>query len=384
MANQTKNKKYNLLIVVSGIYIGGAEKVAENIFRNIDKDMFNVSIACLKNVGEQGQELVNEGLDIFSVRGSKEYKTDYISFLKLFKVIKERKIDILHSHDLHSFIDSSMCKLLKPSIKLIHTFHYGNYPNISKKYYFLEKLFSHVPDRLVAVGTHQKQSIVKTYKIPENRIISIMNGVDVKPSNDCGLEIIDKYKKQGKIIIGSISTMIEQKGITYLIDTAKLLKESRDDFVFIVVGAGELKPELEKKVDDLGLNDVVIFAGWVTNAANTMLNSFDIFFQPSLWEAMSMVVLEAMALAKPVVVTDVGENNVVIEDGKNGYVVKTKDIQSMASALDLLVEDGELRKSIGDAAHIRYLNNYTSNKMASNYANEYLDLLNSRKIKAAE
>ena len=345
-------EKKNLLLVVSTLTGGGAELVASNLCKYVNRDMFNMTICHLKERGERGDELLDAGFDVVGLPGTDLGKLNYLSFLKLRKIIQEKDIDIIHSHSTDSLIDASLCKLSLKRMKSIHTFHFGNYPNYNKKYLFLEKLFWRIPDKLVAVGNRQRKAIQETFKIPAGRIMTIWNGVEKNQAN-IDHEIVGRFTTENKVLIGSISTFIEQKGLTYLLDTAFQLKRRQNNFICLLVGDGPLRRELELKREKMGLNDTVFFLGWLKNAVSRVLPVFDIFFQPSLWEAMSMVVLEAMAAGLPVISTDHGCIAETVVDGVTGYLVPKRDVRMLAKKIEELISDPDLRISMGKKSRQR-------------------------------
>lgn len=367
-------RKYNILMVVSDLHIGGAEQVIANLCRYIDRDLFNLSICHLKMRGVIGDELLNEGFDVIGTPEPKLIKVNYLSFILLRRVIRQKKIDIIHSHTFYSFIDSVFCRLSLLGIKHVHTYHFGNYPNYNKKYMMLEKLFWRIPDRLISVGNVQKRTIQETYKIPDNRILTAWNGVDEKAAIP-DPQITGRFTDMNKVIVGSISTLIEQKGLMDLLDVAASLKKRCANFIFIVVGDGPLRKELELKRRSLGLEDTVFFLGWVQNADTTILPIFDIFIQTSHWEAMSMVLLEAMAAGKPIVTTNVGENRHIIDNGINGLIIEPKNTENMVAGIEKLISAPELRGAIGLEAKKKWNKQFTSNIMTKNYEDIYISVM---------
>lgn len=366
--------KRNILIVGSVLSGGGAERVIANIARHIDQDRFNLTICHLKRIGEIGEELTSGGFHVVGVSPSGNPATRYLSFLKLRKIVTDNHIELIHSHDTHALVDSALVRATLPRVKMVHTFHFGNYPYEVKRYMLLEKTFSRLANRLVAVGIEQCKALREAYGIRPDRIVVLHNGVEwsgAKPD----VEWSDRLARAGMPVIGAISTFIEQKGLTFLLDVAHRMKQQGTDAVFVVVGDGPLRGELEEKCRRLGLADRVHFAGWKRNAAVTMLPLFDIFLQTSLWEAMSLAVLEAMAAARPVVATDVGDNRHVIVDGETGHVVPAKDVEAMVSALTPLVESGERRQQFGEAGRKRYTMLYTARTMAARYEELYSEVL---------
>lgn len=367
-------EKINVLFTIGGMYIGGAETVVANLCRHLDSRLFNVAVYHISGIGEIGSELLSEG---FRVNGAPDHKSlleiKYLRFLKLKRIVERDRIDILHSHDTASLTDAGSCRILSGSVRLVHTFHFGNYPHIGRSAYLLQKAFWRVPDRLVAVGTEQKAAIESTFGIPGKRIASIWNGVEEKkPEVDA--EFHNRFSSQGKVIIGSISSFITQKGLTYLVDTACALRKKTENFIFVVAGDGPLRGEIEEKTRRLGLQDTVFFPGWVKNASSRLMPIFDIFYQPSLWEAMSVVVIEAMSAGKPVVATRVGENMHVIQDGKSGFIVEPTNTDQAVSALLRLVSDKPLRERFGLQGSRFVRNRCLVTHMVKKYEQLYLGL----------
>lgn len=366
--------KRNVLLVINDLTGGGAELVVYNLCKFLNRDSFNVSACHLKDRGYRGDDLLRKGYDVVALPGYPKKKVDYLSFLKLLKIINDKRIDIIHSHSTDSLVDASLCRLLKPRLKSIHTFHSGNYPQMRKKYLLMERFFSKLPDRLIAVGYEQQKLLVRTLNIRNRTIQTIWNGVEeINPEVDH--ELFNGIKMDGKVIIGSISTFIEQKGLVYLLEAASILSQQRNDFIFVVAGDGPLRKKLEQKIKELKIQDKVILFGWVNQAVSKIMPIVDIFFQPSLWEAMSMVVLEAMSMGKPIVATDVGENRHVIENGKTGYLVKVKDVPSMVKMLSSLISDTKTRAEYGTKARARFKKLYTANRMAQEYELLYSEIL---------
>lgn len=365
-------RRINVMIVASHLWIGGAESVMQHLAEFIDRRRFNVTVCCLKQRGTIGDELARKGIDIVSL--SDDGQADYFTFLKLLKLLRTRHIDVVHTHTTHGLFDSSLCSLLMPRLKVIHTFHFGNYPHTRPRILWMERLCSRVADRLFAVGEVQRKQIQAVYCLPDRCISTVYNGVSIRLGREDPM-FRQKVGAEHCILIGTIATLITQKGLTYLLDVARVIQESGRKAVFVIVGEGHLRAELEAKRDHLGLQRSVVFTGWVKNAAEVALPAFDIFFQPSLWEAMSMVILEAMASGKPVVATRVGENSRIVEEGINGLLTKPMDVPGMAAALGRLIDDSALRIQLGQAARTKVEHRFTIQHMVNDYEAVYEELM---------
>jgi len=264
---------------------------------------------------------------------------------------------------------------MMPRLKLVHTFHYGNYPHRERKLMWLERIFSKLVNRLIAVGEMQRRQLIKLYGFTEQKIGMVRNGISTSCHNEASFRA--RIGADNRILIGTIATFIEQKGLFDLLAVASHLRDSGDNALLVVVGDGPLRPKLERMRRELGLDDSVIFTGWVLNAAEEALPAFDIFFQPSLWEAMSIVILEAMAAGKAIVATRVGENPFIIEDKVDGLLVEPRNIEGMATALGRLIKDAKLRQRLGKEAERKSAQHFTTELMTRAYEDIYFEVLRS-------
>lgn len=366
--------KRNLLIVASSLFIGGAETVMSCLARTIDRRKFNVTVCYLKHRGQVGDELFRDGIDIVGLPKRNPADAGYLSFVKLLKVIRDKRIQLLHTHTYHSLVDSCLCKMLMPRLRVIHTFHFGNYPHMAPRVMWAERIFSRFADQLIAVGEVQRRQIQAVYGFSDRQIRTVWNGVAIRGSSgDPGFR--RKVGAENCVLVGTIATLIEQKGLSDLLDVAKAIRDSGRKAIFVIVGEGVLREELEAKRRALGLEETVVLTGWVTNAADVALPTFDIFFQPSLWEAMSMVILEAMVAKKAIVATRVGENSQIIEDEVDGLLVRPRERGEMTAALIRLIDDAALRVRLGAAARLKAEQKFTVAHMTKAYEAIYSDLM---------
>jgi glycosyltransferase involved in cell wall biosynthesis len=360
----TEGRKVDVLIVVAGLGVGGAEVVIQSLAQTIDRTRFNPIICCLKVQGMIGDRLVREGFEVIVLTKPDEQKVNYLLFLRLRKLIRERGIRLVHTHTTDALADAAMCKLLMPRLKLLHTFHFGNYPHRSRGELALERIFSRVATRLFAVGEVQRRALRATFGFAERAIGRVWNGVIFPKSRDGAFRksigVDDSH-----VLVGTTATLIEQKGLFDLLQVAKRVTATRDQVRFVVIGDGHLRPRLEAMRHELGLDGKVLFVGWVADAAAVAVPTLDVFFQPSLWEAMSIALLEAMASGRAIVATRVGEAPHVIDHEVNGLLLEPKDVEGMSAALTRL----------GDAAADKARSQFAVEHMTRAYEKIYLDVL---------
>lgn len=360
------------MLVNGSLFGGGAEHVIATLARHLRAMGHRISIAIIHRGGEVQAELVREGFDVVTEIADGPGGGSTAS--RLARLIADRDIDIVHSHDLRSLIDVGICRLWTRRFAHMHTFHFGNYPHVPWKHLLMEGLFARVPDQLVAVGNEQRDSIIKALRVPSSRIRTIWNGVDceARPAQ------IGAESRGTRLRIGSVSTFGTQKGLPTLLEAAKIVRDRGLDFRLVLVGEGPMRRELEEIVAGLGLAGHVEFTGWKPDGAKTLLPTFDIFVQSSYWEAMSVVILEAMAARRPIVATTVGENTSVLAHDETAILVPARNANALADGLAAAIVDPSRRERLAEAAYVRYAECFTGRAMADRYASAYVECLAGR------
>ncbi len=365
------------MFVNGSLFGGGAEHVIATCARHLRDSGHRVTIAVIHNGGEVQQELIHEGFDVVPQIAKSAGRGT--SSNQLGRVIEDRGVDIVHSHDLRSLIDVGMCRLRSRRFFHMHTFHFGNYPFVPMKELLLEGIFARVPDQLVAVGNAQRDSLINALWLSPRRIRTIWNGADresAPPDRDRG--------SNQPIRVGSISTLGEQKGVPTLLEAVRILQDRGHVFELVIVGEGPRRAQLERMASDLGVSGTVKFTGWMSNAAAAMFPTFDIFVQSSYWEAMSVVILEAMAARCAIVATTVGENESVLSNGESAILVPPRNATALADGLARVITDADLRRRLAAVAHDRFIEHFTGKAMADRYALAYRESASSRRSAAPD
>lgn len=361
--------------MTSDLDFGGAETMIVDIVENIDKEKFEVVVCCINKKGSLGEDLAKKGYKLYEARKEIKKQSYYSLAKRIKEIIKLENPDIVHSHCDSALIDIGPIYTLNRSLPpLIHTFHFGNYPHIAKKYIYLQMLFTKFVTQLVAVGTNQKQRIVETMKLNPDRIHTLLNGVSNNEFID-DQENIKRIKSElniasDELVIGCVAVLTDQKGIDDFIKACGLLRENHPKTKWVVVGSGPLLDDLKSLADELNLNDFIIFAGWRSDVKN-ILPIFDIYVIPSLWEAMSISLLEAMAAKRAIVATDVGENSKVIAHNQSGLIVQPGNLDEIVSSIQAMLEDEEKRSAFAENAYDDYTNKYSVQCMVDNYSDLY-------------
>jgi glycosyltransferase involved in cell wall biosynthesis len=261
----------------------------------------------------------------------------------------------------HPIIDEYAVKYLLTPIKYLGT--------------YIDCAFS---DRIVAVSARTAEECKVDYKIPEEKMSVIHNGVDLTEFNSQidRTRIRNKFSLGEKPMILAVGCSTIGKGIPFLLRSMVDVVAQLPDAKLIVVGSRRYKDQMQSLAKDLGIQHNVIFPGLVThNEIPFYYAACDIVAVPSIYEAFPLVVLEAMASGRPVVASRVGGIPEAIETDSNGILFKVGDVSQLTSALISLLGDECLRAKMGREARLTAETRYDWKKIADRYLAEFESLL---------
>uniref|UniRef100_Q3AQJ3 Glycosyl transferase n=1 Tax=Chlorobium chlorochromatii (strain CaD3) TaxID=340177 RepID=Q3AQJ3_CHLCH len=209
----------------------------------------------------------------------------------------------------------------------------------------------------------------------ENFVKVIYNGLSI-PEN---IQTHD-FSKQfpNKKIIYSAGRLAEQKGFTYLIEVAAQLQKERNDLIFVVSGEGKLEETLKQEVNNAGLSDSFYFLGFTADIY-PYLKGCDLFVLASLFEGMPNVVMEAMAMKKPVIATDVNGARELMIDGETGIIVPPREPKNMADAIRKIIDNSDALIEMGQKGYERVTSTFTTQAMADALEHHLLEKLAEKK-----
>lgn len=313
---------------------------------------------------------------------------DFLALANLLILLLRAKPNIVHTHTSKAgFLGRLAAKLARIPI-IIHTPHghvFFGYFNALKNtiFVYLEKLTARITDKIIALTEGEKNDY-KSYKIAsEDKIVAINSGVDLGKIRELPLRERGKFKgelgiPEKSLVIGTAGRLEAVKGPEYLLEAAKDIVFKYPQTFFVFSGDGILRRKLEKKALDLNIKNNTIFLGWRNDIAQ-VISVYDIFVLPSLNEGMGRVLVEAMALGKPVVASNVGGIPDLVIHGKTGFLVPPKDPRRLAQYLHILLEDEEKRKSMGDVGK-KAAASFSKEVMVKRIATLYNELLIKKNI----
>ncbi len=184
---------------------------------------------------------MRDGIDVFVLPGQPNGRTDYLTALKFRRAVKDRRVDIVHTHAMAALLDAGPCRLTMPRLKVVHTFHFGNYPHDSWRYHIMEGLCARAVDKLIAVGWEQRRRIQAAYRLSDPGIGMIWNGVTARPSDLRTSPFRTQIGTGDRLLVGTIAKLIEQKGLDDLLTVARRCRDAGHRMQFVIVGEGPLR-----------------------------------------------------------------------------------------------------------------------------------------------
>lgn len=225
------------------------------------------------------------------------------------------------------------------------------------------------------VVSHKLKQVAEKHLANVDRVTVINNGINPGRLFHKSSSLAESW--QGKWVILSVSHLIQAKGIDLNLGALSQLVSKYPNLYYIIVGGGPIRKDLERLTKDLGLERYVEFTGQQPySKVMEYMAMCDIFSLPSWQEGFGVVYIEAMAHGKPVIGCQGEGIEDVIEHGKTGLLVKSRDIDSLVDALDFLLNHPEEAQAIGGRARKHVLENYTWEKNAEKAIKVYEKALN--------
>lgn len=383
-------ERIKVLQIIESTGKSGPRYLLSNLVHNLDKHRFQVEVICStlrdRDFYTDIEKMEEAGIKVVIVEMKRKISlwSDFIAFFKLCFYIMEGRYDIVHTHSSKAGFLGRLASRLMGVRTVIHTphcfcFEAQDMQRIEKRFYFyIEKFAALFCNKIIAVSESQKQDIIKRGLVNPGKVITIENGIDTYRFTDNGFDIEKKKQElgldNGSIILGTVGVLNESKGHSYLIRAISEIINQGFDVKLIIAGEGILRRELETLSDQLGLNGRIKLLGFREDIPQ-ILSLMDIFVFPSLWEGMSLALLEAMASGLPVISTEVHGTIDLIQDNKRGLLVKRKDILGLVRAVKYLISNPNEAKRMGQEAKELVCKNYTLDRQISRIEGLYCNLI---------
>jgi len=340
------NKK--ILIVINNLGVGGAERVVVNDLNELFRQGACVRLLTLKKewshsifpdcaIEKKYWQVINFGSLL-----------NIVSWTKVIIYIWKEKPNVVFTHLWFSnTIMRIVCKLL--GIKRVLSFEQNVYDTIkTKKMYLMDRLLQGWCRKIVAVSSAVRNSLIR-HGIKEKNIVVINNAVDIDKYNKKPAPFLKEKLGIPKdvFIFLAVGRLVPQKGMDVLL---KSFAQLRGNLILLIAGRGSEEKKLKQLAADLNIEGKTLFLG-ARNDIPDILSVCDIFVLASRYEGLPLAVVEAMAAAKPIIITDFEGGKDIIVSGENGLVVEMENIEALARAMAGLMSDKDLRIKLSQNAY---------------------------------
>ena len=351
-----------IMQVIPEFSLGGAERMCANLSIALKKMGQEVIVVSLYNYESSiTNELQNNGIKLIYL--NKKMGADITIILKLIRVLKKYKPDVVHTHLYASKYAQIAAVLTKVKTK-VHTIHNiagkdgGKADQIINR--ILRKTFHMIP---VSLSDDIRKTVMETYGISTSQTPIILNGV---PLEKC--KVLNVYKETATDFL-HIGRFAEAKNHRTLIQAFVQAHKIVPELRLFLYGEGVLEQECKKLVSELDAAKYIFFCG-TTNDPYTVMQSKDVFILPSLWEGVPMTLIEAMGSGMPIIASNVGGISDMLEDNVSALLIDSSAGQ-IADAILKIYSNRNLRKTLGYNAHNR-ANGFSAEMMAEKYYKVYL------------
>lgn len=314
----------NVLYVITGLALGGAEKVVIDLADQMFNLGHNVKITYL--TGEQ--IVIPQSSDIEVIALNLNSVTDFLAAsIKYRRIVKNFLPDVIHAHMVHANIFTRLNRFSSNIPKLICTAHNSNEGGKARMIAY--RLTNYLSDVNTNVSQEATEALITKGAFSKNDVITVYNGIDLRKFEKTYDSISLDKDILNLITIGRFN---DQKDYPNLINAFAILKNRyKSNIKLTIVGDGQLRPNIESLIKELALDKDITLLGRRSNITE-LLNAADIFVLASKHEGLPTVVIEAMACECYVVATDCGGSAEIL--GDTGKLVPTQDSQELAKALE--------------------------------------------------
>lgn len=362
-----------VLQVVLSLSPGGTERLVVEMSRRLHQ-RHGMAVCCLDEPGAWAHELLQDGIRVtalgrqpgFSPRLGRRIAT----------MASEEGATVVHCHHYSPFVYGTLARLWRRQLRIVFTEHgrTGDGPP-SPKRRVANRMLALVPSGVYAVSEDLRRHMVAE-GFPPDRVQVIRNGVPLGPAAD------DQARREGRrrlgarpdeLLIGAVGRLDPVKDLRTLLLAFAELAVSLPHARLVLIGGGPERRTIEDAVARADFRDQVTMTGHRTDVRE-LLPGLDIYVNSSIFEGISLTILEAMAAGLPVVATRVGGTPEVVLDGSSGFLVPSREPRAIAAALRSCAADRARARAMGAAGRQRVIEEFSIDRMVRRYAAIYDEL----------
>lgn len=362
--------------------VGGIARVVYDLSRTLLKDGHDVTVITYKD-GDAPYFEDDKGVKVYRVDNYMINPNNFIDWIMQLNfnliakaneiIAKEGNFDVIHAHD---WLVAYAAKTLKnsyniPIVATIHATEAGRNSGIhdeTQRYINdTEWMLTYEASEVIVNSNYMKNELQRLFGLPYEKINVVPNGVNLNLFN--GIEIDYNFRRRfamdNEKIILFMGRLVYEKGIQHLISAMPKILNGYHDSKLVICGKGGMIDELKAQVNAMGISNKVYFAGYMNGKdVQKMYKAADVAVFPSTYEPFGIVALEAMLSENPIVVSDIGGLNEIVQHRENGMKSYAGNPNSIADSILELLYDHKLCADITKKAKNKVRNEYNWNKIA--------------------
>lgn len=347
-----------ILFIITKSEIGGAQKYVLDMASGAKNAGFAVAVASEQNsyFYEILTELGIEFIEIKNLQRSINPALDAKLLFELIKIIRKEKPDVAHLNSSKIGALGAIAAKMARVPRIVFTAHGWAFrdPRQAWERYAIiavSRLAALFQDKIICVSDYDREAALK-YKIaPASKLVAIHNGINIKKLNLLsGKEAREKLGIDEKnLVVGTIANFYKTKSLDTLVLAAISAVHLSPIIKFVIIGDGPEKSKVEELIKKYRLEKYFLLTGALKNASQ-YLKAFDIFVMPSKKEGLPYALLEAMAAKTACVASAVGGIPEIIENEKNGLLIKDMAPGKLNDAISRLIKNKKMTRALGTAA----------------------------------
>lgn len=365
--------KVNVLIIVNNLNVGGAQKHAVDLINSLDRERFNVAFISLKH-----PNVLYDFIDISSVVHFQlldiQSKLSLRHIRQISRLYNNQNIDIVLCANRFSMVYGIAARFIswkKP--RVIEVFHTTLLDGFKEHLLLVfHRLFFRMCDLVVFVSNNQRNYWIKKKKLRVRDSITIQNGIDLAYFNDTPsqeekkLVLHEAGFDSEDFIVGICAALRKEKHHVDLVDAICLARDKGCRAKLLVIGDGPMRSEIEYHLRRTGLSEHSYITGFQSDVRPYLATCGCVVISSHFVETFSIAALEAMAMEKPMIMTDIGGADEQVRHGVNGFIYQKGDIAALAGHI-VRLSDRERQGRMGKAARAVVCSKFTLQIMQHNY-----------------
>lgn len=369
----TGAKRVRVLFVVDhASEAGGAERFATGLAVHMPRERVSPWVCSTRSGRDAGISWLAEH-DVPHVALGRESKWQVHRLAGLVKLLRRERFDVIHAHKFGSNLWGTLTgRACGVPVVIAHE-HNWSYSGDPVRVFLDGRVIGRLATRFVTVSRSSAERMIALERVPAEKV-SVMPTAYIPHTKQTGPGLRAQLGIGPTApVIGVVAVLRPEKALDVLLDAHALLLTRLPETRLVIAGDGGVRAALEDQAQRLGTGHAVHLLG-VRHDVDAILSQVDVAVMSSDWEGMPLFVFECMAAQKPLVATAVGGLPEIVQDGKTGLLVPPRDPAALAQALETLLTDPHLGKTLAAASASR-LHEYSIEAVANRFADMYERLL---------